>query len=81
MATRQRGDLKDLFAYEHRVRMKGTFKQRWNNCRSAMLGKLFPQRTEAEVAELLDDRRFVVLPGATGNREDPHGLGSGSQAR
>ena len=31
-----------------------------------MLGKLFPQRTETEVAELLDDRRFVVLQGPPG---------------
>ena len=59
-------DLMDLFAYEHRVRMKGAFKQRWDTRRSAMLGKLFPQRTEAEVAELLDDRRFVVLQGPPG---------------
>ena len=59
-------DLMDLFAHEHRVRMKGTSKQRWDSRRSAMLGKLFPQRTEAEVAELLNDRRFVVLQGPPG---------------
>jgi 5-methylcytosine-specific restriction protein B len=59
-------DLIDLFAHEHRVRMKGAFKQRWDIRRSAMLGKLFPQRTETEVAELLDDRRFVVLQGPPG---------------
>jgi 5-methylcytosine-specific restriction protein B len=59
-------DLMDLFAHEHRVRMKSTAKQRWDARRSAMLAKLFSQRTEAEVAELLDDRRFVVLQGPPG---------------
>jgi 5-methylcytosine-specific restriction enzyme B len=59
-------DLMDLFAHEHRVRMKGTVKGRWETRRNAMLGKLFPQRTEGEVAELLEDRRFVVLQGPPG---------------
>jgi 5-methylcytosine-specific restriction protein B len=59
-------DLMDLFAYEHRVRMKGAVRERWDGRRSAMLGKLFPQRTEAEVSGLLDDRRFVVLQGPPG---------------
>jgi 5-methylcytosine-specific restriction protein B len=59
-------DLMDLFAHEHRVRMKGLSKQRWDSRRSAMFGKLFPERTEAEIAELLDDRRFVVLQGPPG---------------
>jgi 5-methylcytosine-specific restriction protein B len=59
-------DLMDLFAYEHRVRVKGTFKDRWDSRRSAMLGSLFPKRGEAEISELLDDRRFVVLQGPPG---------------
>jgi 5-methylcytosine-specific restriction protein B len=59
-------DLMDLFVHEHRVRMKGAVKQRWDARRSAMLGNLFPQRSEAEVVELLDDRRFVVLQGPPG---------------
>lgn len=59
-------DLMDLFAHEHRVRMKGAYKQRWDARLSAMLVNLFPQRTEAEVVEMLDDRRFVVLQGPPG---------------
>jgi 5-methylcytosine-specific restriction protein B len=68
-------DLMDLFAHEHRVRMKGTSKQRWDSRRSAMLEKLFPQRTEAEIAELLKDRRFVVLQGPPGTGKTRMALG------
>lgn len=59
-------DLMDLFAHEHRVRMKGAFLKRWEARRNAMLGSLFPQHSEFEIAELLDDRRFIVLQGPPG---------------
>jgi 5-methylcytosine-specific restriction protein B len=56
----------DLFAHEHRVRIKSAFKQRWGSRLNAMLCKLFPQHGEAEIAELLGERRFVILQGPPG---------------
>ncbi len=59
-------DLLDLFFHDHGVSLKGDVTKRWEARRRAMLASLFPRVSEAEVAALLEERRFVILEGPPG---------------
>lgn len=59
-------DLLDLFFYEHSVRFKGDVRKRFDDRRSAILASLFPKLGEDAVAQILEERRFVILEGPPG---------------
>ncbi|GEN10429.1 5-methylcytosine-specific restriction enzyme B [Myxococcus fulvus] len=59
-------DLLDLFFSEHDTPLTGTTKDRWEMRHSDILGAIFPQVNLAQVLELLQERRFVILEGPPG---------------
>lgn len=59
-------DLLDLFFFEHRVRFKGEADKRWDRRYAALLASVFPRVDKTFVADLLAERRFVVLEGPPG---------------
>ncbi len=59
-------DLLDLFFHEHGAPFTGTFNGRWKERLDDVAGAVFPKRTEAEVLDILRERRFVVLEGPPG---------------
>ena len=58
--------LLDLFFDEHRTPLTGKAKDRWNQRTREVSGAIFPSWSEAEVLDLLKERRFVVLEGPPG---------------
>ena len=59
-------DLVDLFFHEHGVQAKKSSEDRWRTRQQQMLSSIFPRVAPAEVQDILDDRRFVILEGPPG---------------
>lgn len=59
-------DLLTFYFHEHRTRTLKTEEKRWSARRAAITSTLFPKVSEAQIADLVKERRFVVLEGPPG---------------
>lgn len=59
-------DLLDLFFDEHGTPLTGKAAKRWDLRTQAIASAIFPSTSEAEILDLLRERRFLVLEGPPG---------------